>query len=95
MLHTLSHTSSQTDSALLLSLINQQDIIVLWQDGVTIAVKGNDLLQDMFKQSIQVYALKQDISARGLLPLLDDNVILIDMEACIALTAQHYPQLAW
>lgn len=95
MLHTLSHTSNYIDTQNLLSTIDKQDAILLWQNGVTIGVKNNPLIELLLNKSIPILALITDVEARGLKPILMPQIKLIDMAECVKLTAQYYPQLAW
>jgi sulfur relay protein TusB/DsrH len=95
MLHTLSHTSNYIDTQNLLNTIDEQDAILLWQNGVTIGVKNNPLIELLLNKSIPILALITDVKARGLKPILMPQIKLIDMAECVKLTAQYYPQLAW
>jgi sulfur relay protein TusB/DsrH len=95
MLHTLSHTSNYIDTQNLLNTIDEQDAILLWQNGVTIGVKNNPLIELLLNKSIPILALITDVEARGLKPILMPQIKLIDMAECVKLTAQYYPQLAW
>lgn len=95
MLHTLSHTSNYIDTQNLLSTIDKQDAILLWQNGVTIGVKNNPLIELLLNKSIPILALITDVEARGLKPILMPQIKLINMAECVKLTAQYYPQLAW
>jgi sulfur relay protein TusB/DsrH len=95
MLHTLSHTSNYIDTQNLLNTIGEKDAILLWQNGVTIGVKNNPLIEILLNKNIPILALITDVEARGLKPIFMPQIKLIDMAECVNLTAQYYPQLAW
>lgn len=66
MLHTLPHCASGVDFPALLRLLKEGDALLLLQDGVTVAIEGNRFLESLRDAHITVYALKEDIDARGL-----------------------------
>ena len=76
-----------------LTEITENDAVVLWQDGVLLAVKYGE----MFTQCKgQCFVLEQDILARNLTALLPENnqVRLISLADLVDLTAQYSPQIA-
>lgn len=66
MLHTLHRSPWLTDFAALLRLLSEGDELLLLQDGVTAAVDGNRYLESLRNAPIKVYALNEDLIARGL-----------------------------
>lgn len=95
MLYTLSQSPDRIDSETLLALITHSDVILLWQDGVTLGIKNSVLLEQLMEKKIPVFALCNDIVARGLSPIYDAYVKQVDLENVVMLTAEHFPQFAW
>lgn len=95
MLHTLSQSENLIDSTNLLVLLKQDDIILLWQDGVIIGLKNSDILKQFIDKKIPVFALINDINARGLAAIYNSYVKQITMKTCVVLTEKHHPQFAW
>ena len=76
-----------------LNEITENDAVVLWQDGVLLAVK----YREMFTQCKgQCFVLEQDVLARNLTALLLENnkVRSISLTDLVDLTAQYSPQIA-
>ena len=96
MLYTFSRAHySETDLQRYLTGITENDAVVLWQDGVLLAVKYGE----MFTQCKgQCFMLEQDVLARNLtaLALLPENnqVRSISFTDLVDLTAQFSPQIA-
>ncbi|MBN6080802.1 hypothetical protein HYE55_01600 [Aggregatibacter actinomycetemcomitans] len=70
-----------------------QDAVVLWQDGVLLALKQADLLARCEAQCI---VLQEDILARNLTALLPSStkVRSISLADFVAISEQYYPQIA-
>ncbi len=64
--------------------------IILTQDAV-IAVSQGLSNADFDK----VYALSDDITARGLNELVGDNIEVIDYQQFVQLTLSHHPIVSW
>lgn len=94
MLHTLSHSLNQIDVHHFTAMISDSDVVLLWQDGVTAGIKHTQLSALLDKKHM-IYALDNDVLARGLTDLMDNRIQIIDMEMCIKLTAENAPQIAW
>ena len=94
MLYTFSRAHySETDLQRYLTGITENDAVVLWQDGVLLAVK----YREMFTQCKgQCFVLEQDVLARNLTALLLENnkVWSISLTDLVDLTAQYSPQIA-
>ena len=94
MLYTFSRAHySETDLQRYLTDITENDAVVLWQDGVLLAVK----YREMFTQCKgQGFVLEQDVLARNLTALLPENnkVRSISLTDLVDLTAQYSPQIA-
>ena len=83
---------SETDLQRYLTDITENDAVVLWQDGVLLAVKYGE----MFTQCKgQCFVLEQDVLARNLTALLPNNKVWsISLADLVDLTAQYSPQIA-
>lgn len=82
----------ETDLQRYLTDITENDAVVLWQDGVLLAVKYGE----MFTQCKgQCFVLEQDVLARNLTALLPNNKVRsISLADLVDLTAQYSPQIA-
>ena len=93
MLYTFSQAHySETELQRYLTEIMENDAVVLWQDGVLLAVKYGE----MFTQCKgQCFVLEQDVLARNLTTLLSNNKVRsISLADLVDLTAQYSPQIA-
>jgi len=93
MLYTFSQAhDSETELQRYLTDITENDAVVLWQDGVLLAVKYGE----MFTQCKgQCFVLEQDVLARNLTALLPNNKVRsISLADLVDLTAQYSPQIA-
>lgn len=93
MLYTFSQAHySETELQRYLTEITENDAVVLWQDGVLLAVKYGEMLT----HKGQCFMLKQDVLARNLTALLPENnqVRSISLADLVDLTAQYSPQIA-
>ena len=93
MLYTFSQAHySETDLQRYLTDITENDVVVLWQDGVLLVVKYGE----MFTQCKgQCFVLEQDVLARNLTALLPNNKVRsISLADLVDLTAQYSPQIA-
>ena len=79
MLHTLHRSPWLTDFSCAAAYCSVQgDELLLLQDGVTAAVDGNRYLESLRNAPIKVYALNEDLIARGLTGQISNDIILID-----------------
>ena len=93
MLYTFSQAHySETELQRYLTEITENDAVVLWQDGVLLAVKYGEMLTQC---KGQCFTLKQDVLARNLTALLSNNQVRsISLADLVDLTAQYSPQIA-
>ena len=83
---------SETELQRYLTEITENDAVVLWQDGVLLAVKYGEMLTQC---KGQCFMLKQDVLARNLTALLSNNQVRsISLADLVDLTAQYSPQIA-
>ena len=93
MLYTFSQAHySETELQRYLTEITENDAVVLWQDGVLLAVKYGEMLTQC---KGQCFMLKQDVLARNLTALLSNNQVRsISLADLVDLTAQYSLQIA-
>ena len=95
MLHTLSTSPWHADIAAMLRLIKKGDELLLLSDGVTAAVAQGRFLEILQSAPISLYALQDDIEARGLAGQIADSVVRVSYTDFVRLTVKHAGQLAW
>lgn len=95
MLHTVSHSFYQIDNEALLKMVMPNDVILLLQDGVTAAISQSGALERLKRSGVAIYALQEDVEARGLKALIGDDIELINYQGFVDLTIAHYPQIMW
>ena len=93
MLYTFSQAHySETDFQRYLTEITENDAVVLWQDGVLLAVKYGEIFTQC---KGQCFVLEQDVLARNVTALLPNNKVRsISLTDFVDLTAQYSPQIA-
>ena len=94
MLYTFSQAHySQTELEQYLLNATAQDAVVLWQDGVLLALKQADVF---VRCHASCFALENDILARNLTALLpnDAKVRSISLADFVPLSEQYFPQIA-
>lgn len=94
MLLTISRSLSDLDAPTLLNFITENDVIFLYQDGVTAAVNQPHLALLQSSQA-KIYALSDDLAARGLTRFCSPHVTPITHAEWVQLTVEHTPQMAW
>lgn len=91
----LLHTISSSHLNLNIELLNSDDAVLFWQDGVILSLKSSSLLTDIHTKTTQLYALDLDLKARGLDELVSDSITIVTLDQVVKLTEQYYPQIAW
>ena len=93
MLYTFSQAHySETELQRYLTEITENDAVVLWQDGVLLAVKYGEIFTQC---KGQCFVLEQDVLARNVTALLPNNKVRsISLTDFVDLTAQYSPQIA-
>lgn len=90
MLYTFSQADYNHDELTsFLTKLNVQDAVLLWQDGVLLAVKYPDLFAEC---KANCYALELDLNARNLAALISPKVRSISMPFLVKLTEHYTPQ---
>ncbi|MBV8044247.1 sulfurtransferase complex subunit TusB [Pluralibacter sp.] len=95
MLHTLSDSPWQNDLVAKLRLVKEGDALLLLSDGVAAAVEGNRFLDILLAAPITLYALLEDVEARGLSGQISSSVVRVGYTDFVRLAVQHPAHLAW
>lgn len=95
MLHTLSLSPWQHDISAPLRLTKVGDDLLLLSDGVIAALEGNRFLDILRTAPITLYALNEDIEARGLTGQISSDVVRVSYTDFVRLTIKHAGQLTW
>ncbi|ADP10554.1 MULTISPECIES: sulfurtransferase complex subunit TusB [Erwinia] len=95
MLHTLMTSPFRCDLPAILRLLAAGDDVLLLQDGVIAALEGSVALEALLKAPINLYALKEDLEARGLLAQISSRVTVIGYTDFVQLTVRNLQQMAW
>ncbi|GKX55490.1 protein TusB [Leminorella grimontii] len=95
MLHTLSHSFSHVDAEALLRTVSSGDALLFIQDGVAGALVKSPSLEAIIEKGVVVYALREDLEARGLLSRVVGGVIVVDFAGFVDLSVSHRSQMAW
>ena len=95
MLHTLSTSPWHADIAAMLRLIKEGDELLLLSDGVIAAVAQGRFLEILQSAPISLYALQDDIDARGRAGQIADSVVRVSYTDFVRLTVKHSSQMAW
>lgn len=95
MLHTLSHSPWQCDIDALLRMLREGDALLLIQDGVLAAIEGSRFVEILNNAPISVYALKDDLDARGLIVQISTKIDVVGYTDFVNLTVTHTGQMNW
>ncbi|WP_431224700.1 sulfurtransferase complex subunit TusB [Serratia sp. L9] len=95
MLYTLSHSPTQCDLPALLRLTAQGDALLLLQDGVLAGLTGSASLDLLLNAPISLFALQDDLDARGLAGHISHKIAVIGYTHFVELTEKHRSQMAW
>lgn len=95
MLYTVSASPYLCDLPALLRLVTVADAVLLFQDGVTAAVKGSEIVNILLNVKAPLFALWDDVEARGLSDRISDKIKVIDYSYFVELTVKHRQCLAW
>lgn len=95
MLHILRHSPFNTDFETLLRCINPGDTLLLLQDGVIAAIKGNRYLELLLAAPISISVLREDLEARGLSAQISSKIDTVSYNDFVRLTIKHERQMTW
>ncbi|QJC31345.1 sulfurtransferase complex subunit TusB [Enterobacteriaceae endosymbiont of Macroplea mutica] len=99
MLYILSNSPLHCNFIILLDILNKNDDLILIQDGI-LAGLSNSFFHKKIKQiksqkKISIFAIHDDITARGLLNNFSKEIIIIDYNKFVSLTIKHKQQILW
>ncbi|VFP83013.1 sulfurtransferase complex subunit TusB [Candidatus Erwinia haradaeae] len=95
MLHMIASSPFQCDYRAILRLISAGDVVLLLGDGVIIGIESGAMFSVFFDSIIQLYVLKADLIARGLLMYISPHVQVITYNELINLMVQNPQQISW
>jgi tRNA 2-thiouridine synthesizing protein B len=95
MLHILQHSPFQTDLESLLRCVKPGDDLLLLQDAVIAALSGTKALDLLLCAPISIYALHEDIEARGLTAQISNGIGKVSYTDFVGLTVKHEQQITW
>ncbi|WP_295164100.1 sulfurtransferase complex subunit TusB [uncultured Buchnera sp.] len=95
MLHTLMKSPFETNVSLFSSMLKKTDDFLALQDGVLIALIDNIFLKNIIFSSANLYAIKEDVYARGIHKNISSDFILISYVHFVTLTLKNKKQMSW
>ncbi|GLR07863.1 sulfurtransferase complex subunit TusB [Mixta theicola] len=95
MLHTLMSSPFQCDYYLLLRMLQPDDDLLLMQDGVLAGLQNNRLLPQLLQSPARLWALEEDVVARGLTAQISSKITVIDYNDFVMLTVKQQQQMPW
>ena len=95
MLHILQHSPFQTDLESMLRCVKIGDELLLIQDAVIVALSGTKALDLLRAAPISIYALQEDIEARGLIAQISTGIGKVSYTDFVRLTVKHEQQITW
>lgn len=97
MLHMVNKSSFERNSLQsCIDVIDDNSVILLIEDGVISAAAHSQtsMLTKLATQG-RVYALQNDIEARGIASKVADNIKLVDYEGFVDLVVEHGTSVSW
>ncbi|XOD70061.1 MAG: sulfurtransferase complex subunit TusB [Sodalis sp. (in: enterobacteria)] len=95
MLYTLSRSPYACDWKAMLRTAKSGDDLLLLSDGVIAGLNGSPILRTLSASLLTLYALKNDIAARGLFAHFSPNIAIISYTDFVKLTEIQLKQMAW
>ncbi|QJC35391.1 sulfurtransferase complex subunit TusB [Enterobacteriaceae endosymbiont of Donacia proxima] len=99
MLYTLFSSPTSCNFSLLLNILNKNDDLLLIQDGVLAGLKNSLYIKKIIKikqkMKLLIFAINNDILARGLNSDISDKIIRIDYKKFVYLIIKHQKQIVW
>jgi len=95
MLHTLMTSPFRCDLNAMVRLLSEGDDVLLLQDGVIAALEGNPALEVLLSAPISLFALKEDLDARGLFEQISTRVTPVSYTDFVALAVKNSQQMTW
>ena len=98
MLHTINTSSQISTIKSCIDLVDNQSSILFIEDGVLALTKAKilqvDLLHKLSMQK-QIFALSEDVYARGIVDILAKEVVLVDYKGFVDLCIKHPKIISW
>ena len=95
MLHTLISSPFQCDYSLLLRMLQPDDDLLLMQDGVLAGLQKSRLLPLLLQSPARLWALEDDLAARGLIAQISPDITVISYNDFVMLTVKQQQQMSW
>ncbi|MBD2799384.1 sulfurtransferase complex subunit TusB [Xenorhabdus sp. M] len=95
MLYTVSRSPYHDDFNAMLGLVSDADDVLLIQNGVLLGVNDNRYLNELIRTGVKIYALQEDLNARGLGERISNSIQVIDYKGFVGLTVKHQQNFAW
>ncbi|AEI75076.1 Protein TusB [Candidatus Moranella endobia PCVAL] len=95
MLYTLSRSPYACDLAALLRSAQTGDDLLLFSDGVIAGLRGSPAAGALSDSPLTLYALKNDIVARGISVYFSANITIISYNEFVGLTEKQLQQISW
>ncbi|MEI9747915.1 sulfurtransferase complex subunit TusB [Moellerella wisconsensis] len=95
MLYTIASSPFNCDFAAIVSLLTPEDEVLLIQDGVLAATNAGYYLATLQEKGVNIFALRDDVEARGLQTVLSIDVPLLTYQQFVLLTVKHSQHFAW
>ncbi|PLK58864.1 sulfurtransferase complex subunit TusB, partial [Candidatus Palibaumannia cicadellinicola] len=93
--YTISRSPYTCDIEILLRTIKQEADLLLWSDGVIAGLHNSPILYMLKAAPLTLYALKNDILARGLYNYFSTDIFIISYTEFVSLTEKNQQQIAW
>lgn len=95
MLYTFRYSPFNSDIRAILRYMQPGDCLLLIEDGVLAGLKDTVPFGVLLASSLSVYALQEDIEARGLSIRFSDKIPRISYTDFVKLTIKHQQHFAW
>lgn len=98
MLHIINKSPLSTQALTsCLRIVQADDVILLIEDAVIAALNNTAFTTEITStlETKKIYALKDDLIARGVLDKVISKIKIIDYAEFVDLTVQHYPIQSW
>lgn len=95
MLHILHGSPFHTDFDSLLRCVKPGDELLLIEDAVIAALCGTKALDLLLNAPISIFALQEDIEARGLAAQISTAIGRVSYTDFVRLTVKHERQITW
>ncbi|QJC36615.1 sulfurtransferase complex subunit TusB [Enterobacteriaceae endosymbiont of Donacia simplex] len=99
MLYTLFSSPTSCNFSLLLNILNKNDNLLLIQDGILAGLKNSVFMKKIIKKKrkikILIFAINDDILARGLNLNISEKIIRINYKKFVNLIIKNKKQIIW